>query len=162
MKKLASNIDYNENKKHYFEAISILEELNRSFLESIRNELESKAIFDINPVQAMIVYRIYKDVMSVGDVMKDGYYQGSNATYNLNKLIKNGYIHKSKKRFDTRYVYVALSDKGLSLWDYLDSVIVSQADRLLSIGVDDTSMRNMMDVLGKIDVVLRNNLNDEL
>jgi DNA-binding MarR family transcriptional regulator len=151
MNKLSSTA----NKHNYVETINILEELNKSFLESIKNNLEGKGIFDITAPQAMIIYRIYKNMISVGDIMKEGYYQGANVNYNLNKLLKNGYIHKNRNKHDARSFFITLSDKGFSLWDYLDSVIMSQANNLTSAGVDDTNVLNMLNVLGKIDLSLR-------
>lgn len=155
MNKLEIRKYSNKNQRNYVETINVLEELNRSFLESIKNKLEGKAIFDITAVQAMIIYRIYKNMISVGEVMKDGYYQGSNVSYNLNKLLKNGYIHKTRNKYDTRSIFITLSEKGLSLWNDLDSVIMSQANNLTSVGVDDTNIGDMLNVLGKIDLNLR-------
>jgi len=139
---------------NYIKTIDILDKLNQCFLNAVKKKLEHIEIFDITPIQAMILYRIHKNMVSIGEINKDGYYQGSNSSYNINKLIKNEYIHKNKNQHDKRSNFVTLSKKGLELWKNLDSVIMSQVDKLTLAEIDDITMDNTMYVLNKIEYTL--------
>ena len=76
----------------YFEAIQLIERLHRYFLDVVKVELDRKGIQDINNVQAMILYNIGHDEMTVGELTLRGYYLGSNVSYNVKKMgdIKEG------------------------------------------------------------------------
>jgi hypothetical protein len=41
-----------------------------------------------------------------------GYYQGSNVSYNLKKLVEMGYMHHQRCEIDRRSVRVRLTEKG--------------------------------------------------
>jgi len=143
-------------KKNYFEIINLLDELNVLFLKSLKNNMDRTYKFEVTPTQAMIVYRINNRILSINDIIKEGYYKGANVTYNLRKLDHNGYISKTLNHYDGRSTLIGLTDKGRSLWENIDSVIMSQAEMLTSYDLDDTSINDLIDVLGKIDFLLRN------
>ena len=53
-------------------------------------------ITDINAVQALLLANIGEEEINVRELMNRGYYQGSNASYNLKKLVENGYLLQEK------------------------------------------------------------------
>src|SRR5438309_2151594 len=67
-------------KSAYLEAMALAERLHRQFLELLEAELHQNGIEDINSVQALVLYNIGDDQPSVGDLVKRGYYLGTNAT----------------------------------------------------------------------------------
>ncbi|MFQ5954494.1 MAG: MarR family transcriptional regulator, partial [Kiloniellales bacterium] len=78
-------------QNEYLDAIAQIERLHRQFLEVVRNELERLGVQDINSVQALILYNIGEDEMTVGELTTRGYYLGSNVSYNVRKMVENGY-----------------------------------------------------------------------
>jgi DNA-binding MarR family transcriptional regulator len=99
----------------YYEAIQLIERLHRHFLDVLKVELDKKGIQDINNVQSMILYNIGEDDLTVGELTIRGYYLGSNVSYNVKKMVENGYLVQERSVHDKRSIRVKLSDKGLEL-----------------------------------------------
>src|SRR5437588_1458536 len=76
----------------YLEVISLVERLHRQFLEVVKLELEGLRVHDINNVQAMMLFNIGDAEMTVGELTLRGCYLGSNVSYNVKKLVENGYL----------------------------------------------------------------------
>jgi DNA-binding MarR family transcriptional regulator len=99
----------------YLDVIAIVERLHRQFLEVVKLELDKEAVHDINNVQAMILNNIGETEMTVGELTLRGCYLGSNVSYNVKKMLENGYIVQERSPHDRRSVRVRLSEKGLAL-----------------------------------------------
>ena len=99
----------------YLDLIALVERLHRQFLEVVKLELDTNAVHDINNVQAMILYNIGDLEMTVGELTLRGCYLGSNVSYNVKKMLENGYIVQERSSHDRRSVRVRLSDKGMAL-----------------------------------------------
>ncbi len=99
----------------YLDLIALVERLHRQFLEVVKLELDTHAVHDINNVQAMILYNIGELEMTVGELTLRGCYLGSNVSYNVKKMLENGYIVQERSAHDRRSVRVRLSEKGLAL-----------------------------------------------
>ncbi len=106
----------------YFDAIQLIERLHRYFLDVVKVELDRKGLQDINNVQAMILYNIGTDDMTVGELTLRGYYLGSNVSYNVKKMTENGYIEQNRSKHDKRSIRVKLTDKGLDLYRALEEM----------------------------------------
>lgn len=104
-----------EVKREYLEAIKLIERLHRQFLEVVKTELDRLGIEDINNVQALILSNIGEDELTVGELTNRGYYLGSNVSYNVRKMVENGYLIQERSTHDRRSIRVRLSDKGLAL-----------------------------------------------
>jgi DNA-binding MarR family transcriptional regulator len=102
-------------KQNYLESIQLIERLHRQFLEVLKNELERARISDINNIQAMILFNIGQDEMTVGDLIERGYYLGSNVSYNVKKMVEHGYLVQERSHHDRRSIMIRLTDKGLGL-----------------------------------------------
>ena len=68
------------------------ERLYRLFLDIIKLELDSMGVTDINSIQALTLMNIGDSIVTVGELRSKGYYSGSNASYNIKKMVSNGYI----------------------------------------------------------------------
>lgn len=101
----------------YYEAIQLIERLHRHFLDVLKVELDRKGIQDINNVQSMILYNIGDDELTVGELTIRGYYLGSNVSYNVKKMVENGYLIQERSVHDKRSIRVKLSEKGTRLRD---------------------------------------------
>ena len=99
----------------YLEAIKLIERLHRQFLEVVKTELDRLGIEDINNVQALILFNISEDELTVGELTNRGYYLGSNVSYNVRKMVENGYLEQERSAHDRRSIRIRLSTKGLEL-----------------------------------------------
>ena len=102
-------------KKAYLETIALVERLHRECLEVIKTDLDRQNIRDLNNVQALILVNIGGDELTVGDLTARGYYLGSNVSYNVKKMVENGYLIQERSPHDRRAVHVKLSDKALAV-----------------------------------------------
>lgn len=114
----------------YFEAIQLIERLHRYFIDVVAVELTRKGLQDINAVQAMIVYNIGHEELTVGDLTLRGYYHGSNVSYNVKILVQNGYIEQERSVHDKRSIRVKLSDKGMETYKVIAEMFVRHEDKI--------------------------------
>lgn len=129
----------------YFDSIQLIERLHRHFLDVLKLELDRKGIQDINNVQSMILYNIGVDDLTVGELTIRGYYLGSNVSYNVKKMVENGYLIQERSVHDKRSIRVRLSDKGIQLRDIITDMF-ARHDKLIE-GTDLTPAR--LDELNK-------------
>jgi len=106
----------------YLHAISLIERMHRQFLDVVKAELDGQRIRDINNVQALILFNIGSEELTVGELTQRGYYLGSNVSYNVKKMVENDYLKQERSEHDRRSVRVSLSEKGQSLWDRMDAM----------------------------------------
>jgi len=88
----------------YYEAVLLIERAHRHFLEVVKSDLDRLGIQDINNVQALILYNVGTDEMTVGELTVRGYYLGSNVSYNVKKMVENGYLLQERSPHDRRSV----------------------------------------------------------
>ncbi len=138
-------------KALYFESITLIERLHHLFLDVLKTELDRLRIFDINNVQGFILYNVGKNEMTVGEISNRGYYLGSNVSYNLKKLVENGYFIQEKAKHDKRASKIRLSDKGLKLYDTIDKIFMQQASNLKYNGIVDQNLTETLKLLRKLE-----------
>lgn len=114
----------------YWSTIQLIERLHRQFLDLLKTELEQNSIYDINNIQALILYNIGTSSMTVGDLTSRGHYLGSNVSYNVKKMVENDYMIQERSPHDRRSSRVRLSDKGLDLKAQLQSLFQRHAELL--------------------------------
>ncbi|MEY4697111.1 MAG: hypothetical protein RIT14_1539 [Pseudomonadota bacterium] len=114
----------------YLDALSLIERLHRLLLDVIKDEFERLAIEEINPVQALLLFNIGENEVTAGELKTRGYYQGSNVSYNLKKLVEMGYMHHQKSEIDRRSVRVRLTEKGRRLRAKIADLFHRQAETL--------------------------------
>jgi DNA-binding MarR family transcriptional regulator len=117
-------------KAEYLETIGLIERLHRHFLEIVKLELDGLGIQDINNIQGLILYNIGDVQMTVGELTLRGCYLGSNVSYNVKKMVENGYLIQERSEHDRRTIYVRLSAKGLKLRDSLSEMHERHLDML--------------------------------
>lgn len=99
----------------YREALLLIERLHRRFLDVLKAELDRLGRSDVNNVQALILYNIGDDEITIGELTNRGYYLGSNVSYNVKKLVEAGYLGQERCAHDKRSVRVKLTEKGQAL-----------------------------------------------
>ena len=129
----------------------MIERLHRYFLDVVKIELDRKDVEDINNVQAMILYNIGHDTMTVGELTHRGYYLGSNVSYNVKKMSENGYIEQERSVHDKRSIRVKLTDKGTELYSILNAMFARHEGRLEGTKLTDDTLKNTVDVLQMVE-----------
>ncbi len=135
----------------YYDSINLIERLHRQFLDVLKVELERANILDINNVQSMILHNIGTDELTVGELTVRGYYLGSNVSYNVKKMVENGYLAQERSIHDKRSVRVKLSDKGRKLNDAIAKLYKRHEDRLAGAGLPNARLESMNQVLRDLE-----------
>ena len=131
-------------KEAYFDLVMLLERLHRLFLEIAKSELDRFNVRDLSSIQAMILYNIGKAQLTVGEISNRGYYLGSNVSYNLKKMIENGYLLQEQSLHDRRSSQVRLTNKGIKILDKLDAMLQKQVESLGFNGLKDSDIHMML------------------
>lgn len=100
----------------YLQALRLIERLHRLLLDVIKDEFQRQGGSDLNSVQALLIYNIGESELTAGDLKRGGYYLGSNVSYNVKKMVENGYLENERSTHDRRSVRLRLSAKGLALY----------------------------------------------
>ncbi|MBR9653471.1 MarR family winged helix-turn-helix transcriptional regulator [Thalassovita aquimarina] len=119
----------------YLETLALVERLHRLLLDVIKDEFERIGVLDINAVQALLLFNIGDNEVTAGELKSRGYYQGSNVSYNLKKLVEMGYMHHHRCEVDRRSVRVRLTSKGRHIRDVVAGLFARHADGLQAKGV---------------------------
>ncbi len=115
----------------YLENLALLERMHRLMLDVIKDEFERLGVVDINPVQALLLYNIGDNEVTAGELRTRGYYQGSNVSYNLKKLVELGYMHHQRCSVDRRSVRVKLTPKGQNVRQQISALFQRHAEGML-------------------------------
>jgi DNA-binding MarR family transcriptional regulator len=121
----------------YLESLTLVERLHRLLLDVIKDEFERIGVLEINPVQALLLFNIGENEVTAGELKSRGYYQGSNVSYNLKKLVDMGYMHHQRCEIDRRSVRVRLTEKGRRIREVVAKLFVGHAEGLQTRGVVD-------------------------
>ncbi|TGD42029.1 MarR family transcriptional regulator [Pseudotabrizicola sediminis] len=123
----------------YLDSLALVERLHRLLLDVIKDEFERLAILEINSVQALLLFNIGDNEVTAGELKSRGYYQGSNVSYNLKKLVELGYMHHQRSELDRRSVRVRLTEKGRRVRMVLNDLFARHAEVLLKKAVIDAA-----------------------
>ena len=114
----------------YLESLSLIERLHRLLLDVVKDEFERLNQLDINAVQALLIFNIGDNEVTAGELKTRGYYQGSNVSYNLKKLVEAGYMHHQRCEIDRRAVRIRLTEKGRSIREAVSALFARHAGDL--------------------------------
>ena len=114
----------------YLESLALVERLHRLLLDVIKDEFERLNILEINSVQALLLFNIGENEVTAGELKSRGYYQGSNVSYNLKKLVEMGFMHHQRSEIDRRSVRVRLTEKGRNVRSTVSDLFARHADGL--------------------------------
>ncbi|OZB18262.1 MAG: MarR family transcriptional regulator [Rhodobacterales bacterium 34-62-10] len=119
----------------YLDALSLVERLHRLLLDVIKDEFERVGMLEVNAVQALLLFNIGDNEVTAGELKTRGYYQGSNVSYNLKKLVELGFMHHQRCEIDRRSVRVKLTPRGREIRDVVAGLFARHAEGLESRGV---------------------------
>src|SRR5580658_5259037 len=135
----------------YLDVISLIERLHRHFLEVVKLELEGLGIHDINNVQGMMLFNIGDAEMTVGELTWRGCYLGSNVSYNVKKLVENGYLSQERSAHDRRSIHVRLTKKGVKLREQLQTMHQRHVGMLNRTAITDEDLTNTAVTLRRLE-----------
>ena len=129
----------------YLDSLAMIERLHRLLLDVVKDEFERINLLEINSVQALLLFNIGENEVTAGELKSRGYYQGSNVSYNLKKLVELGYMHHQRSEIDRRSVRVRLTEKGRKVRTMLSDLFGQHAEGLVKkglVGVEDMETVN--------------------
>ncbi|MBI1416389.1 MAG: winged helix DNA-binding protein [Limimaricola sp.] len=121
----------------YLDSLQLVERLHRLLLDVIKDEFERVGLIEINPVQALLLFNVADNEVTAGELKSRGYYQGSNVSYNLKKLVDLDYMHHQRCEIDRRSVRVRLTEKGRRVREIVAKLFAGHAEGLQRQGVID-------------------------
>ncbi|MEE9428389.1 MAG: winged helix DNA-binding protein [Paracoccaceae bacterium] len=116
----------------YLESLVLVERLHRLLLDVIKDEFERVGTLEINAVQALLLFNVGEHEVTAGELKSRGYYQGSNVSYNLKKLVEMGFMHHQRCEVDRRSVRVRLTEKGRDVRLTVEKLFARHAEGLQS------------------------------
>ena len=140
-----TEVDRQEIKPRYLEALNLIERLHRRLLDVIKDEFERTGQPEVNSVQALLLFNIGDSELTAGELRSRGHYLGSNVSYNLKKLVDAGYIHHERSEVDRRSVRVSLTDRGREVSDRVNDLYERHLNSISEVGginADDFDQMN--------------------
>ena len=96
----------------YANMIHLVERLHRRLMDVVTDALDRANVKDVNAVQAIMLYNIADQELTISELRERDYYTGSNSSYNVKKLVEGGFLRYSKSRIDRRTVRISLGERG--------------------------------------------------
>ncbi len=137
-------------KDKYLELIGLIERLHRQCLEVIKSELDRQGIRDLNNVQALILFNIGEEELSIGELTQRGYYLGSNVSYNVKKMVENGYLIQERSPHDRRSFHVRAADKGVAVYRSISALFDQHATQLSDIQISEDKLDSANHALRRV------------
>src|ERR1700735_934902 len=147
-------------KAVYIETILLIERLHRRFLDVVKTELDRLKMDDINNIQTLILYNINNEQLTIGELTNRGYYLGSNVSYNVKKLVENGFLIQERSPHDKRSTRVKLSEKGLGLCQKIDELYQRNVDALKNSSPNANALSTMNMTLHQLEQFWTNYINN--
>ena len=134
----------------YRDVLALVERLHRRLLDVVRDEFDRHHQFDLNAVQALLVYNVGDNEVTASELSKRGYYLGSNVSYNLKKLVDTGFLNHTRSRSDRRSVSISLTEKGRAVHRALAQLFAQHV-----LGITDEGQIAAVDLGGINKTLLR-------
>jgi len=141
-----------EIKGRYLESLTLIERLHRRLLDVIKDEFERNGEQEVNSVQALLLFNIGDSELTAGELKTRGYYQGSNVSYNLKKLVDQGYVSHERSNADKRSVRISLTERGQAIREQVDTLYNRQLLSLQEVaGIDIEEFDRLNKALGRLE-----------
>ena len=147
-----TEVDRQEIKPRYLEALNLIERLHRRLLDVIKDEFERTGQPEVNSVQALLLFNIGDSELTAGELRSRGHYLGSNVSYNLKKLVDAGYIHHERSEVDRRSVRVSLTDRGREVSDRVNELYERHLNSISEVGgINSDDFDQMNQALARLE-----------
>lgn len=138
-------------KKEYLDLTRTIERLHRRYLDVLRAELNRLDLQDINAVQALLLTNIGTEEVAIRELIDRGYYQGSNASYNIKKLTQAGYLQQKRSQHDRRSINVRLTPRALELTRRLREMEDQHIKSMSESGIDPAEVEKLTELLKRME-----------
>ncbi|MDE2446418.1 MAG: winged helix DNA-binding protein [Alphaproteobacteria bacterium] len=139
-------------KNRYLESLTLIERLHRRLLDVIKDDFERSGDKEVNPVQALLLFNISDAELTAGELKTRGHYQGSNVSYNLKKLVEQGFVKHERSHSDKRSVRVSLTDKGDAIRARVDALYNRQLQAIEEVvGLSTDEFDRLNKALGRLE-----------
>lgn len=132
----------------YVELTRMIERMHRRFLDVLRIQLQRAGVVDVNAVQCLMLSNIGDQEINARLLMDRGYYLGSNASYNIKRLVESGYLDQRQAEHDRRSMLLRVSTKGRALCERMGAAEANFAD-----AVRQEDLVNGIEILRRIERV---------
>jgi DNA-binding MarR family transcriptional regulator len=146
-------------KKDYLELTHLIERLHRRFLDVLRTELNRLGVRDINGVQALLLANIGEEEIVIRDLVERGYYQGSNVSYNIKKLVELGYLDQERTSHDKRSVTIKLTEKAIKIVEKVRELEDQNAEAFSAQQKTENETEQVLDSLRRLERVWADYIN---
>ncbi len=138
-------------RKSIIKANELFLRLHTLFMEIIRLELERLGVYNVTSTQFMILQHLGDDRIPIGDLSLRISSFGTNISYNVRKMVENGYLVQEKATHDHRTHYVFTSPHTKDLIKKMDSSIEDHAQMLIKYGINKEHICDILNSIEKID-----------
>ena len=135
----------------YFELNLLIERLHHRMLEIVKLELDALGIHDINSVQAVMLFNIGDAEMTIGEITLRGCYLGSNVSYNVKKMVENGYLVHERSIHDRRSIRVHATEKGNALSKKLSKMHERHVELLQTAEITEGNFKEVAVTLRRLE-----------
>jgi len=136
----------------YLDSMALVERLHRLLLDVTKDEFERLGVLEINPVQALLLFNVGEKEVTAGELKSRGYYQGSNVSYNLKKLVDLGYMHHQRCEIDRNSVRVKLTTKGREVQAIMKILFRQHGEKMQSVqGLDAATVMETTKTLARLE-----------
>ena len=91
--------------------------------------LKKFGFFDVSPRQFLLLEEIGKEEVFITQITTSRMYYGTNPSYNIRKLINNGYLVKNEAEHDKRISYLKSTKKGIDLVEKIKKEIIKKGKK---------------------------------
>jgi DNA-binding MarR family transcriptional regulator len=134
-----------------FELISLIERLHRRLLQTLKLEIDALGVLDINNVQTIMLFQIGDADVTIGELAQRSSNLLSNVSYNVKKLVDNGYLVQKRSKHDRRTIFVRSTQKSRSLCRQLSKAHTRYMSALHDPAIHKTEMQQLTLALRKLD-----------
>ena len=136
----------------YLESLALVERLHRRLLDVVKDEFERQGRSDLNAVQAILLFNIGEGELTAGELKSRGYYQGSNVSYNLKKLVDLGFVAHRRSKVDRRTVRVSLTKAGKEVAKIVEGLYDRHIGSIESVGgIDAAEFERLNRAMQRLD-----------
>ena len=102
-------------------------------------------------MRGFVRFHIGDTEQTMGELTSRGVYTGSNATYNVKKMVESGYLTQEHSLYDRRASYVRLTEKARKLREELTMVHRRRIDLPSQVALSSDDCQTATSVLRLLD-----------
>ncbi len=138
----------------YFEILRLSGQMQNSLIEMIKVELDQKGFEGITPQQALMLYYLGDQEVSIRDLVSRGYASTGNPSYSVSKLTKWNFLVSNQSKVDKRSVRVHLGSRGREVAQCINEMIRRHAGELARGGMQLEQINFAVLVLQRMSLFL--------